>query len=109
MSARPITRSHQLATAPPQLTARSAAALLVALAINETGSYSWFPAMARQLLFDVPEGAGPQKGFWTLNLAERTLYWTEGHENGLMPDAQFDAIMAELRKVKQMIRQLQHG
>ena len=28
MSAQPITRSHQLATAPPQLTARSAAALL---------------------------------------------------------------------------------
>jgi len=26
-----------------------------------------------------------------------------------MPDAQFDAIMAELSKIKQMIRQLQHG
>ena len=37
------------------------------------------------------------------------MYWTEGHENGLMPDAQFDAIMAELSKIKQMIRQLQHG
>jgi hypothetical protein len=82
---------------------------LVALVINETGSYSWFPSMARQLLFDVPEGAGPQKRFWTLKLAEATVYWTEGHENGLMPDAQFDAIMAELSKIKQMIRQLQHG
>jgi hypothetical protein len=81
---------------------------LVALVINETGSYGWFPPMARQLLFDVPEGAGPQKRFWTLKLAEATLYWTEGHENGLMPDAQFDAIMAELSKIKQMIRQLQH-
>ena len=82
---------------------------LVALVINEADSYSWFPAMARQLLFDVPEGAGPQKRFWTLKLAEATLYWAEGHENGLMPDAQFDAIMAELSKIKQMIRQLQHG
>lgn len=82
---------------------------LIALVINETSSYSWFPAMARQLLFDVPEGAGPQKRFWTLKLAEATVYWTEGHEIGLMPDAQFDAIMAELSKIKQMIRQLQHG
>ena len=45
---------------------------LVALVINETGSYGWFPAVARQLLFDVPEGAGPQKRFWTLKLAEAT-------------------------------------
>jgi hypothetical protein len=81
---------------------------LVALVINENGSYGWFPAVARQLLFDVPEGAGPQKRFWTLKLAEATLYWTEDRENGLLADAQFDAIMAELSKIKQMIRQLQH-
>jgi hypothetical protein len=81
---------------------------LVALVMNKM-KYSWFPTMARQLLFDVPEGAAAEKRFWTLKLAEATLYWTEGHENGLMPDAQFDAIMAELSKIKQMIRQLQHG
>ena len=81
---------------------------LVALVMNKL-KYSWFPTMARQLLFDVPEGAAAHKRFWTLKLAEATLYWTEGHENGLMPDAQFDAIMAELSKIKQMIRQLQHG
>lgn len=68
-----------------------------------------FAGMARRLLFDVPEDAGDQKRFWTLKLAEATLYWTEAHENGPMPDAQFDAIMAELSKIKQMIRQLQHG
>jgi Lsr2 len=68
-----------------------------------------FPTMARALLFDVPEDAGPQKRFWTLKLAEATVYWTEGHDSGLMPDAQFDAIMTELSKIKQMIRQLQHS
>jgi len=83
---------------------------LVALAVNKLGQLSDdFPSMARQLLFDVPEDAGAQKRFWTLKLAEATLYWTEAHENGPMPDAQFDAIMAELSKIKQMIRQLQHG
>jgi hypothetical protein len=65
--------------------------------------------MARRLLFDVPDDAAVQKRFWTLKLAEATVYWTEAQDNGPMPDAQFDAIMAELSKIKQMIRQLQHG
>ena len=83
---------------------------LVALVIDKPKLPSGgFPGMARQLLFDVPDGAGAQKRFWTLKLAEATVYWTEGHENGPMSDAQFDAIMAELSKIKQMIRQLQHG
>ena len=68
-----------------------------------------FPRMAQKLLFDVPDSAAGQKRFWALKRAEAELYWTEGRQNGLMPDAQFDAIMAELSKIKQMIRQLQHG
>lgn len=84
---------------------------LVALVINKEEQVfgGGFATMARALLFDVPESAAAEKRFWTLKLAEATLYWTEGHENGLMPDAQFDAIMAELSKIKQMIRQLQHS
>jgi hypothetical protein len=82
---------------------------LVALVIDKPKLFDDFSAMARALLFDVPDGAGPQKRFWTLKLAEATVYWTEGHEHGPMSDAQFDAIMAELSKIKQMIRQLQHG
>jgi hypothetical protein len=89
---------------------------LVALAISPPKQLSddGIHAMARRLLFDLPDGATApeawaQKQFWTSKLAEATLYWTEGHENGPMPDAQFDAIMAELSKIKQMIRQLQHG
>src|SRR5258708_35028625 len=65
---------------------------LVALVINETGSHSWVPATAQQLLFAAPGGARPQKRFWTLKLAAATLYWTEGHANRLTPDAQVDAI-----------------
>jgi hypothetical protein len=89
---------------------------LVALAISppKQPSDDGIHAMARRLLFDLPDGATApeawaQKQFWTSKLAEATLYWTEGHENGPMPDVQFDAIMAELSKIKQMIRQLQHG
>jgi hypothetical protein len=89
---------------------------LVALAISplEQPSDDGIHPMARRLLFELPDGAAApaiwaQKQFWTSKLAEATLYWTEGHENGQMPDAQFDAIMAELSKIKQMIRQLQHG
>ncbi len=89
---------------------------LVALAVSplEQPSEDGIQAMARRLLFDLPDGAAApetwaQERFWTSKLAEATLYWTEGNDNGLMPDAQFDAIMAELSKIKQMIRQLQHG
>jgi hypothetical protein len=89
---------------------------LVALAIRPVRQPSddGIQPMARRLLFDLPDGAAPpeiwaQEQFWKSKLAEATLYWTEGHENGPMPDAQFDAIMAELSKIKQMIRQLQHG
>ena len=84
---------------------------LVALVINKLKQRSGggFARMARGLKFEVGEGAEAEKRFWTLKLAEARSYWTEGHKNGLTPDAQFDAIMAELSKIKQMIRQLQHG
>jgi len=84
---------------------------LVALVINKAKQISGggFARMARGLKFDVGEGTEAENRFWTLKLAEARLYWTEGHEDGLMPDTQFDAIMAELSKIKQMIRQLQHG
>ena len=65
--------------------------------------------MARGLQFVVAEDTEAEHRFWTLKLAEARQHWTEGHDNGLMPDAQFSAIMAELSKIKQMIRQLQHG
>lgn len=83
---------------------------LVALVINKQKQRSGggFAMMARGLGFDVAEGAEAETRFWTLKLAEARSYWAEGHEDGLMPDAQFDAIMAELSKIKQMIRQLQH-
>ena len=44
--------------------------------------------------------------FWKLKLAEATLHWTERHDAGGLPDAQFDAIMAELAGIKRMLRTL---
>jgi hypothetical protein len=38
------------------------------------------------------------------------VYWSAANrEGGGLSDAQFDAIMAELSKIKQMVRQLRHG
>jgi len=84
---------------------------LVALVINKMKQRAGggFATMASGLGFDVGEGAEAEKQFWTLKLGEARSYWAGGHEAGPMPDAQFDAIMAELSKIKQMIRQLQHG
>jgi len=38
-------------------------------------------------------------------------YWSAaaGEDAGGLPDAQFDTIMGELSKIKQMLRQLLHG
>jgi hypothetical protein len=84
---------------------------LVALVINKLKQQSGggFATMAKGLGFDVGDDAETEKRFWTLKLDEARSYWTKSHEKSLMPDAQFDAIMAELSKIKQMIRQLQHG
>lgn len=83
----------------------------MALVINKAKQVSGggFARMARELKFDVGEGTEAENRFWTLKLAEARLYWTEGHEDGLIPDAQFDAIMAELSKIKQNDPPAQHG
>jgi hypothetical protein len=52
-----------------------------------------------------------KRTFWQSEMDACYKHWsdagTEAAAAGL-PDAQFDAIMAELSKIKQMIRQLQH-
>src|SRR5260370_18385400 len=74
MSARPITRSHQLPTAPPQLTARSAAALLGA------ATSSSLPPRHPCQLGRRPVGA---RGYcWRVDTREAAQQWADEWERG---------------------------
>jgi hypothetical protein len=61
---------------------------------------------------DAPDETGTGRATWRMALEESVKYWQSDHaddEQHRLSDAQFDAIMAELGKIKQMLRTLRHG
>jgi hypothetical protein len=57
-------------------------------------------------------GAEAERMFWQSEMNACVKHWSAAGVEAVgagLSDAQFDAIMAELSKIKQMIRQLQHG
>ena len=81
--------------------------------VNSRSSIKGFAGVGHER--DLLEGDSPEdaRAFWQDQLDRSIQYWSaaraETGDSGSLPDAQFDAIMTELSKIKQMIRQLRHG
>ena len=82
-----------------------------ALAVSQTErtSGSGFAALGRELGFDIPDGKAAERQFWREQLDASVEYWSDDRPDGVLPDAQFAAIMTELAAIKKMLRQLVHG
>jgi hypothetical protein len=85
-----------------------------ALAVaNTRSSIKGFAGVGRErdlLDSDNPE---EERAFWQDQRDRAIQHWSAAKaaagDGGALPDAQFDAIMAELSKIKQMLRTLLHG
>lgn len=71
-------------------------------------------ALARQLGRPVGDGKDAEYDFWQAEMNAMVKHWAatkaEERQAGVgLTDTQFDAIMAELSKIKQMLRQFLHG
>jgi aryl-phospho-beta-D-glucosidase BglC (GH1 family) len=70
--------------------------------------------LRRELGLPVPaDEDGTGRATWLEVIGECVDYWqsptNQGGAGSGMTDAQFDAIMGELSKIKQLLRQLLHG
>ena len=66
--------------------------------------------MGRQLGRLAGEGADAEYRFWEAELDASARYWSaDGAQAAALLDPQFDAIMADQAKIKQMLRTLLHG
>ena len=73
-----------------------------------------FMKLRRELGLPVPaDEDGTGRATWREVIGECVKYWqspaSQGGAGSAMTDAQFDAIMGELGKIKQLLRQLLHG
>jgi hypothetical protein len=81
--------------------------------VNTRSSIKGFAGVGRER--DLLDGDSPdeERAFWQDQRDRAIKYWSAAEVaaggGGVMPDAQFDAIMAELSKIKQMLRQILHG
>jgi hypothetical protein len=88
-----------------------------AFAVSKTTGHSGdgFMKLRRDLHLPIPpDEDGTGRATWREVLSEALSYWQaddsrEAAGTGGMTDAQFDTIMGELSKIKQMLRQLLHG
>jgi hypothetical protein len=85
-----------------------------ALAVVKTrSSIRGFAGVARERGLLDGDSADEERAFWQDQREQAIKYWSESKtvdgDGGALSDAQFDAIMAELSKIKQMLRQLLHG
>jgi hypothetical protein len=71
-----------------------------------------FAALGRQLGRLTEDGEDAEYAFWLAEMDASVEYWSAATAETAKPgltDTQFDAIMAELSTIKQMLRQLLHG
>jgi len=82
-----------------------------AVSVDSRTSGSGFANLGLDLGREVGEGKAAERDFWKAELERSVAYWSADSRaaSGGLSDAQFDAIMAELSKIKQMLRQLRHG
>lgn len=81
-----------------------------AVSVDSGTSGSGFAGLGRDLGREVGEGKDAEREFWRTELEDSAAYWSApGKDGGGLSDAQFNMIMAELAKIKQMVRQLRHG
>jgi hypothetical protein len=81
--------------------------------VNTRSSIKGFAGVGRER--DLLDGDSPEeeRAFWQDQRDRAIQHWSaakaEAGDGHTLPDAQFDAIMGELSKIKQMLRQLLHG
>jgi hypothetical protein len=84
-----------------------------ALAVVDTrSSIKGFAGVGRERGLLGGHSPEEERAFWQDQRNRAIQHWSaaraEDGDGGALPDGQFDAIMAELSKIKQMLRQLQH-
>lgn len=77
-----------------------------AFAAHSKGSVAGFAKLAREDLGRL----GTDDKIWQAEMKASAAYWSGQHAGAIAgPDAQFDAVMAELSEIKRMLRKLLHG
>jgi hypothetical protein len=77
-----------------------------AFAAHSKSSVAGFAKLAREDLGRL----GTDDKIWQAEMKASAACWSEQHAGAIVgPDAQFDAIMAELSEIKRMLRKLLHG
>jgi hypothetical protein len=74
-------------------------------------SGSGFAGMARDAGLDAPGDDDPQgqTRFWREQLTASASHWSTHPDGAPQAEVQFDAVMSELAKIRQMLRRLLHG
>ncbi len=81
-----------------------------AVSSDSRTSGSGFADVGREVGREVGEGREAEREFWLSEVTASAAHWSGVRTgNGRLSDAQFNTIMAELSKIKQMVRQLLHG
>jgi hypothetical protein len=82
--------------------------------VNTRSSIKGFAGVGRERGLLDGDSADDERAFWQDQRERAIRYWSAAAtaaagNGGALPDAQFDAIMGELSKIKQMLRQILHG